>query len=130
MSLGRIRTNLHAQYCKARQFHYLVESEDFGLVFESATPNKQKYVRTLVRLGDMTNIKKFIREELLKLTPFHQMSIRQLRQMGQRLRVRGYNTLHKGTLVQEIQHAVERVKESSQRIPYQPQQTGTTQDSC
>jgi len=127
MSLKSLRTDLHAQHCAARKLNYLVQSEDFGLAFETADSGTRYHVYKLVDNKAISLLREFIKDELAKLTPFHQMSMVRLRSMGQRLRVKDYNQLRKQELVKEIQDAINRIKESARGVRDQSEEAGATE---
>jgi len=129
MGLGKIRNDSHAQYCKARQLNYLVQSEDFGLAYEQATQQRREFLFCCVLEKDLPRVRYFIREELAKLTPFHQMSIIRLRDMAKRFRVPEYHRLRKDELVREIQNEVDRVKKDTSGVPDQPKEERATVNS-
>jgi len=125
MELVKIRHNLHSKYCRARQLHYLVASEDFGLIFEQADPELKQNILTHVTAGNIRILRKFIKEELVKLTPFHKLSMAKLREMARRLLVVDYHRLRKALLVEEISCAINRIKESPTSIVNQSAEAGT-----
>ena len=113
-SLEDARSDLHAQHCQARNLHYLVQTQDLEVVYRNATPERKALVLTLISDGEIKAVRRFIKKELLELTPFHRIGIIRLRQMAKRLRIVNYHTLRKQTLVEEITNEVERIKKNAQ----------------
>jgi len=112
-SLEAARTDLHARHCKARNLHYLVHSNDLEVAYLGATSERKLVLLQLITIGDLTSIRRFIKKELLELTPFHRMSVSQLRTIGKRLRVENWYDLRKNTLVERIRDEVKRIKANS-----------------
>lgn len=125
MSLKELRISSQAQLCHARNLDRLIRSDEFEIAYTAASPIRRVYVRNLIDRGQKGSVRNFVREEMLILTPFHRMSVKRLRKMGQRLGVRDYNSLNKQTLVEEIQIEIDRIKENVERIALQPEEQGT-----
>lgn len=121
MSLRVLRTNSQTQLCHARNLDRLIRSDEFEIAYNTASSARKIYVHSLIECGQKAGVRDFIKEEVSTLTPFHSMNMKRLRKMGQRLGVGSYNSLNKLTLVEEIQNAIDRIKESAERIALQPE---------
>jgi len=100
----------------------VIHSDEFEIAYTNATPERREYVTDLIERGLKDKVRDFIREEVLRLTPFHSMNMKRLRGIGQRLGIERYNTKNKATLVEDIQDEIDRIKEDSERIAFQPEQ--------
>lgn len=122
MSLRVLRISSQTQLCHARNLARLIHSDEFEIAYNTASPERKLYARELVRDKNKTGVRDFIKEEVSTLTPFHNMNMKRLRKMGQRLGVRDYNSLNKLTLVEEIQNEIDRIKESVERVALQSEE--------
>jgi len=111
MSLKTIRESFHAQFLQIRNMHRLIWSDDFSIVYNSASKEKQKEIKSAIERNDKLSLRKLIKEQLNKMTPFHKMGIRALREIGKNLRLPNYWRKDKGTLIEEIEHVIQRLKE-------------------
>ena len=124
MSLRTLRDSSQTQLCLIRNLKRVIHSDEFGIAYVNATPARQEFVTDLVERGLKDEVRDFIREELLRLTPFHRMNMKRLRGIGQKLSIERYHTKNKATLVEDIQDEVDRLKENAERISFQPEPTG------
>ncbi len=120
-NLKEAQNNLHAQYCRARNLHYVIQSNDLEIAYIHATPEKRLIVLKLITTGDLSAIRRFIKKELLELTPFHRMRVTQLRKIGKRLHIENYHIIRKQILVERINDEVKRIKANSKRVALQSQ---------
>lgn len=110
MSLKTIRDSFHVQFLQIRNVHRLIRSDNFAIAFSNAVKSeKEKVTKAIVRF-DKDSINKFIKNQLQTLTPFHQMNVRQLREIGRNIRLPVYWEKDKITLIREIEHVVARLK--------------------
>lgn len=120
-----VREVFHAQFLHVRNINNLLHSDDFEIAFNLANDNqKQKILITLVEL-DKDSIKNFIEEQIAESTPFEQLNIRRLREIGKYMKIKDYHVLNKMTLIDEVKRAVQRIKENSERKYLQSQQTNS-----
>lgn len=113
MSLKTIRDSFHAQFRNFRNFHRLIMSDNFEIIYDSLKEYELLELKAIVDRVDKKALRKLIKGNLLKLTPFHQMSIRQLREIGRNTNIPKYWNKDKATLIEEIQNVVTRLKKSS-----------------
>lgn len=111
MSLKTIRDSFHAQLLNYRNTGRLIESDDFAIAYGNATATEKGEIRNAVKRVDKPAIRKFIKDQLLKLTPFYQMTLKQLREIGRNTRIPDYWKKDKATLIEEIEDVVARLKE-------------------
>ncbi len=120
-SLKILRNDFHAQVLRYRKLDYVVRSESFEIAFREATPEEKRGIYLALMQGNKLALEQFIEKQFCKLTPFEQMSTRKLRTIGQHLGIMDYQYLNKVTLIEEINRAVQRVKENSERVTHQSQ---------
>lgn len=112
MRLKTIRDSFHAKFLNHRSVLYVLDSEDFAIAYKHATTQEQKEIEAAIERADKETLVKFIKEKLLQLTPFHQMTLRQLREIGRNVKIEDYWKKDKGTLLKEIENVVTRLKKS------------------
>ena len=112
MSLKAIRDSFHTRFLNCRNVNNLLRTDDFELAYNKATLAERQDIEKAIDRGDKEAIKAFIDEGLLRMTPFHQMSVRKLRLIGKNLRITNYWTLDKIKLIEEIRDVVKRLKET------------------
>lgn len=112
MKLKTIRDSFHAEVLNYRKVLYVLESDDFAIAYSNATSREQREVQQVIDRADKRALVKFVKAQLLKLTPFHQMSVKQLREIGRNVRVPDYWKKDKITLIEEIENVVSRLKKS------------------
>ncbi|MEA1999820.1 MAG: hypothetical protein U9N61_10945 [Euryarchaeota archaeon] len=114
MRLKTIRGSFHAQFLKHRQVSYIINSDDFAIAYFNATELEQTEIGQAVQRADKETLINFIKTQLLKLTPFHQMALRQLREIGRNTQIPDYWKKDKATLIKEIEDVVTRLKTSGE----------------
>ena len=116
MRLKTIRSSFHARVLNFRNVNNILQSDDFAIAYGNATSQEQHEVEQAIDRADKAAIVKFVKAKLLKLTPFHQMSVRQLREIGRNVRLPNYWEKDKTTLIEEIEDVVKRLKEGGERM--------------
>ena len=121
-SLRIIRDSFHAQFLNIRNCNNLIQGDDFEIAYEAASVQERRLVMEAIERLDKTKIKDFIDDKLVKLTPFEKLGIRKLREIGQHMRITGYQSMSKPELIKEIKNVVSRLKGNGERISFQPEQ--------
>jgi hypothetical protein len=113
-SLETIRDSFHSQFKNIRKVHRLVHSDDFAIAYGNASRREKAEICDVIVRADRDTIVNFIEKQILKLTPFHQMTVRQLREIGRNISIPKYWDKDKSTLIEEIENVVERLKKGRQ----------------
>lgn len=112
MSLKTIRDSSRSRFLKARSINRAIQSDNFTIAYGNASADeKEIFIKAIERL-DKDSIRELIKKQLQTLTPFHQMGVKQLREIGRNIRLSEYWKMGKMTLIQEIEDAVSRLKEN------------------
>lgn len=122
MRLKAIRSSFHARVLNFRNVNNILHSDDFAIAYGNATRQERHEIERAIDRADKATIVHFVKKKLLTLTPFHQMSVRQLREIGRNVRLPKYWEKDKTTLIEEIEDVVKRLKEGSERVSVQPEQ--------
>ena len=112
MGLEAIQADLHAQFPNVRNTNRLIQSDDFAIAYNNASPKERRLITKAAHRIDKVTINKFIKKQLLSLTPFYSMGIKQLREIGKNIRLDEYWCKDKITLIEEIENVVARLKKS------------------
>ncbi len=116
MSLKTIRDSFHTQLLNYRNTHRLIVSDDFTIAYENASVTEKGEIERAVKRVDKLTVRRFIKCQLLKSTPFHRMTIKQLREIGRNIQISEYWEKDKITLIKEIEHAVKESEKNSKRV--------------
>jgi len=114
-SLKVIRNSSHVQFQDERNFNNLVQSDDFEVAYNAASEGQYKRIIEIIETRNKKTLKDLIDFILDKLTPFDQMGIRRLREIGRNLRIKGYARKSKYELVEEIRNVVHQLKANCER---------------
>ena len=110
MGLETVRSSFCARVLMHRRISRLIHSTDFAIAYKHATEKeKQDIEKAVVRL-DKVALDKFIKGHLLKLTPFHRMTVKQLRKIARNIRLPVYWEKDKLTLIEDIEDVIARLK--------------------
>ena len=112
MSLKAIRDSFHTRFLNCRNVNNLLQTDDFELAYSKASKDERLDIEKAIGRSDKEAIKAFIDRGLLRMTPFHQMSVRKLRLIGKNLRIPNYWIKDKIILIEEIRDVVKRLKET------------------
>lgn len=112
MRLKAIRDSFHSQALKSRQLDRIISSDDFTIAYSNATDNEKKVVEQAIFRLDKTYVIEFVKKQLMHLTPFHQMGLKMLRDIGRNLSIPKYWEKDKISLIKEIENVVARIKKS------------------
>lgn len=110
MSLETIRETVHARLLNMRNVHHTVMSDDFEIIFRILNIREKRELNRLIELNDKKGIQNFIKQRLLKLTPFHNMSHTKLREIARHNSIPDYWLKKKTTLIREIEDVIKRLK--------------------
>jgi hypothetical protein len=113
MKLKTIRDSFHARLLALRNVSYILNSDDFAIAYENAPDLEKKEILAAIERVDKKFLQKAVNTQLLKLTPFHRMTLRQLREVGRNTRIPEYWSKNKLTLISEIEDVVAKLKEGS-----------------
>lgn len=113
MSVETIRDEFRKKVSRYRSFLRLLNSDDFAIAYGHASVKEQLEMRKTIEHADKNTLHTLIDSQLLRLTPFHQMSTSKLRRIGQNIRIPKYWRKNKSTLIKEIEDVVKRLKEGS-----------------
>jgi hypothetical protein len=116
----KIIEQVHDKLLLVRNIYYLINTDTFAFVWVNCTVKEQQELERLAYDLKKDSLKKFIKNKLLNLTPFAQLSTNKLRICAQRLHVKNYQSKGKVELIKDIEDAVQRIKENLERITYQP----------
>lgn len=119
MSLRAIRDSFHSQFLNCRNVNNLIHSDDFELAYQRATSKARNEIKKAIDRQDKVVIKNFISEQLANITPFHELTLRNLRIIGQNIGIKEYWKKDKLTLLEEIENVVQRLKSNGQRVSVQ-----------
>jgi len=114
MDLKKVREIVRKDILKSRSIERIVSSSDFELAYTDSNEFYRDIVWYYIKRKDKVNLKKCIKERLTKLTPFHKMSVRQLRVAASHSNVYFYQTMNKVELIRELENVVTRLKEGSE----------------
>jgi hypothetical protein len=123
VSLKAIRDSFHSQLLKHRNFETFLQTEDFEIAYRESTVDEKKNIGEVVKEVDLNRLKEIVRDKLKSLTPFHEMTIRDLRKIGSNLAVKSYAKLLKKDLIKEIEDVVHRIKANSNGSRIQSKKT-------
>lgn len=116
MSLKTIRDSFHTQLLNYRNTHRLITSDDFAIAYENATATEKREIENTVKRVDKLTVRKFIKYQLSKSTPFHRMGLKKLREIGRNIQIPEYWEKDKITLIEEIEDVVQRFEKSCKRV--------------
>lgn len=97
-----IRAGVHSQLLRVRTILRITESDEFKTAFDLADSESKEKVIAIIEKGDRDAFEIWLKEEIQKRIGVDEMSIRELRKLGQKLSVRGYNILPKAILVDRV----------------------------
>lgn len=123
--MKKLKEEVHEFFCLVRKCRYLVYSDNFEVAYKAATKKERVQIQKHVKESNREAIKLFITDKLLKGQPFDQMTIKQLRNIGQHLGIKDYYKLTKADLIGEVENVAARLKKSSERKRIQSQETDT-----
>lgn len=112
MRLRTIRDSFHAKFLNDQRVLYLIRSDDFEVAYKNANKDERKAIEAAVERADKETLVAFIKKKLAELTPFHQLTLRQLREIGRNIQIEEYWNKDKVTLLREIEDVVTRLKAS------------------
>lgn len=104
--LQTLRSGHRNKICEARSIDRTINSDEFATAFEKADDLSREAVSGIVRNGNKAALEDWLR--VARQTSHAEMSLRELRVVGQQLGVRHYNRLPKALLLSEIQNATKR----------------------
>jgi hypothetical protein len=110
VSLETIKDSFHSQLLKHRNFETFLRGEDVEIAYEKASDEEKKQIELVVKDVDLDKLKEIVRRILKSLTPFHELTIRDLRKIGSNLAIKSYAKLLKKDLIKEIEDVVHRIK--------------------
>jgi hypothetical protein len=118
-----VREIFHAQFCNIRNINNIIHSDDFEIAFSLSTEEDQNDILRIIADFDKDGIRIFIDNKLTNGTPFDQLSIRKLRDIGRFMKITNYHILNKMTLIEEIKNVAKRLKENCERKCFQSEQS-------
>lgn len=113
MSLKTIQNSFHSQLLMIRSIHRLIHSDNFCIAYSKATKSEKEKVEKDIKQSNKRSLQEFIKKQLLPLSPFHRLNVKELRKIGGNVRISKYWMKDKITLIKEIEDVVKRIKESS-----------------
>ena len=107
LSTATLRRISHDLACRSRAVDRLVSSDDFDDAYSPADTDARLAAAELIRSSDRDGLEDWLR--LHRPVRGHEdMTLRELRAVGQQLGIRSYNHLPKAILLSEIVHATKR----------------------
>ena len=104
MSLKTIRDRFHSLLLHIRSTNRVIQSSDFAIAYDNATEEERARLESALDINDRDAIKNFIKAQLATMTPFHEMKVKQLREIGRNVRLPEYWLLGKQELIREIEN--------------------------
>ena len=114
-----VRELFHAQVLHVRNINNIINSDNFEVAFNLSSDKEKHNVLKIISELDKDGIKNFIDSRLSNGTPFDQLNIRKLRDIGKHMRISNYHVLNKMSLIEEIKNVTERLKENCERKCFQ-----------
>jgi hypothetical protein len=118
----------HAQFLHVRNCNNLIQSDNFQIAYQLASKEEQDEILLAIAETNRERIKAFINDKLIESTPFEQLSLCKLRDIGAHLNIPYYNNLSKLELIESIKNVAERLKKDSKRKHFQSQQTESSRE--
>lgn len=100
MEILTIRSKLHLRLCKIRAIYRVVFSLKFELAFNRADSENKSKVETMISNQDAEELENWLKRQADRT--IEELTMRELRSMGQRLGVKNYNNISKGLLIAEV----------------------------
>lgn len=93
-----LKSEIHLEILNLRALEYLLESEEFKTLYDSAVSKEE--IDFYLSTRDTDAIRFWMKAQ--RITDLSSYNIKQLRSMGQRLKVKDYHILPKNILILEI----------------------------
>lgn len=103
MTKNQIESLIHQNFLKAQKIYRFVLSERFRTAYKVADIKERLEIKKLAGECDLVGLKQLVDEILKK--ELQGMTIKELRKLGQKYKIKYYATLSKDVLIEELEHA-------------------------
>lgn len=94
-----VKAVLHTRLLRTRSIIRIVESSQFERAYDGAVDEQRGVAQGIINNLDLKGLKQWLQRRLGEIVAVEEMSMRELRKLGQRLGVKQYYTLPRESLI-------------------------------